>query len=1005
MDSKTLQSTALFQSKTELVIPIVVALLIIATEAHSYQLFHIIAELFAITVAVTMFVVAWHTYSFTRNHFLTYLGVGYFWVACMDIMHVLTYKGMDIFSGNATQTTLEFWIFGRYFEALLLLSASYFLTHKLKTNFVFIGFSLYFLLISMLALNGVLPTLLIEGEGLTAFKINSEYIIICILIGAGVVLFKHRKRLEKNILYLLLMSIGFTVLAEFSFTSYASIFDKFNLLGHIFKFFSFWCIYLSIIRTTLSRPYQAMARGASTYNAIALPTLLIDQSGIIHQANQAAQKFSGQSENELINRHCHDLFHSKQLRQEECPVCQHIGESSALDSFELKFSETKWQQFTLSPFGPMGDVDGLVHVSTDITKQKVVENALQASEFYNRTLFDQSPVGLALCQMNGDLIDVNATYAEIIGYTIDEALKLSYWDITPKQYAEEEQQQLRDLKITGQYGPYEKEYLHKDGHLIPVRLQGRLLDKDGERFILSSVEDITEQKSAEEALQESDSYLIKGQEIAHIGNWKLTPKTGELSASDELLRILDLDNNKSSFAEFTKNIHPEDQESTLAYIQEEIEEEVPWDIEYRLLLNDGTEKWVYTAAEPKLDEYGKTKHVVGITQDITERKLADRMLRRTQKMDAIGQLTGGIAHDFNNLLGIIIGNLGLMKHQKLADSKANKHIETANKAALRAATLTKQLLGFSRRQAQNTEHTNINNIVRAMDSLISRSVTPQIEVECHLSDDLWLTNIDPGDFEDALLNLAINARDAMPNGGNLIIETTNQVLDQVYADMNPTVVAGEYVEMSISDNGTGMTAEVQENIFNPFFTTKPQGKGTGLGMSMVFGFISRSKGHIKIYSEIDIGTTIHLYLPREVEKNEQLPLVKKKDERDVPHGQETILVVDDEEDLLELAQDYLTELGYRIITAKNGAQALEQLAKVKGIDLLFSDVVMPGGMNGYELAEQAVVKNPNLKVLLTSGYTSATLAKNGQARFNKTLLGKPYQVKELAKQVRIALDS
>jgi len=880
MVSNTYQSTDIFQHKADIIIPVIIALLLAATKSYHFLLFHTLAELFSIIVAITMAVVAWHTYSFTRNHFFTYLGIGYFWVATMDLAHLITYKGMGIFAFNDAQVGLEYWIFSRYFEAMLLLCAPFFLRNELRRTVTTIGFGLYFMLITLLAISGVLPEMFSEESGLTSFKVNSEYIIIGILIAAGALFYHNRNYLEKSVLHLLLISIGFTILAEFCFTSYVNVYGNFNLLGHIFKFFSFWCIYLSIIRTTLSKPYQVMARGASTYNAITLPALLIDHNGIIHQSNQAAQSFSGLAENELLNRHCHAIFHSQQLSQAACPICQHIDQNKPLTNFELEFLPAGiWQNFTLSPFGLMGDLEGLVHVS----------------------------------------------------------------------------------------------------------------------------EDITQRKQAEQALQESDEILVKGQEIAHIGNWKLDPKTGEMESSDELLRILGFSTNKISFTTFINSIHPEEREGALTYIQKGIEEDAPWEIEYRLLLNDGTEKWAYTAGEPKLNEYGKTTHVVGIVQDITERKLADEMLRRTQKMDAIGQLTGGIAHDFNNLLSIIIGNLGFLEHLELADEKSSKRIEAANKAALRAAKLTKQLLGFSRRQAQNSVLTDINGIIQDMDSLITRSVTPQVEVEYRLAANLWLTHIDPGDFEDTLLNLAINARDAMPKGGKLTIETSNQCFDHTYADKNPPVVAGEYTQIAISDTGIGMSAEVQEHIFDPFFTTKPQGQGTGLGMSMVFGFIKRSKGHIKIYSEPGIGTTIRLYLPRTFKQGDA-PQSNSKEEAQPPHGQETILAVDDEEDLLELAQEYLINLGYKVVTAKDGHQALEQLAKHANIDLLFSDVVMPGGMNGYELAEQATLKYPKLKVLLTSGFTSKAMAKNGQARFNTHLLVKPYRVAELANRVRKILD-
>ncbi|MCP4128701.1 MAG: PAS domain S-box protein [Gammaproteobacteria bacterium] len=394
---------------------------------------------------------------------------------------------------------------------------------------------------------------------------------------------------------------------------------------------------------------------------------------------------------------------------------------------------------------------------------------------------------------------------------------------------------------------------------------------------------------------------------------------------------------------------------------------------------------------------------IATTQDLTERKQAEKALRRAQKMDAVGQLTGGIAHDFNNILSIIIGNLSFLSRQVTDDEKALKRVSSAEKAALRAADLTKQLLGFSRKQAQKALPTNINQLVHNMDSLISRSITPEVEVEHHLADDLWLTEIDSGDFDDALLNLVLNARDAMPNGGKLTIETSNKVLDATYTEINPTVVPGDYVELAVSDTGSGISRDDMEHIFEPFFTTKPHGKGTGLGMSMVFGFTQRSQGYVKVYSELGIGTTMRCYLPRSqsATNRDDTPVAK---EDLLPRGSETILVVDDEEGLLELAQQYLEELGYTTLAAASGQQALELLAQRTAIDLLFSDVVMPGGINGYELAEQAETIQPKIKVLLTSGYTNKSLLNNMQARFKTNLLTKPYNQSEIANRVRIILD-
>lgn len=428
-----------------------------------------------------------------------------------------------------------------------------------------------------------------------------------------------------------------------------------------------------------------------------------------------------------------------------------------------------------------------------------------------------------------------------------------------------------------------------------------------------------------------------------------------------------------------------------------------WQGELHNRRKNGELYWEAVRISPVKENDGSISHFLAIKEDVTAQKLTEEALRRSQKMDAIGQLTGGIAHDFNNLLGIIIGNLGFLRRLVAGDEKSLKRVETTNKAALRAADLTKQLLGFSRKQAQNTQPTDLNQLIREMDSLIARSVTPEVSVDHHLSDDLWPTEIDPGDFQDALLNLILNARDAMPDGGRLTIETNNKVLDATYAALNPGVSPGDYVQLALSDTGCGIPADMIDRIFEPFFTTKSHGKGTGLGLSMVFGCMERSNGAVKAYSEPGVGTTIRLLFPRlagvaDARNSQADQLV------DLPRGEETILIVDDEEELVELAQEFLEELGYRTITAKSGGEAMEMLMENLTIDLLFSDVVMPGGMNGYELATRAKEKKPALKVLLTSGFTRKAVTGNGQALFSANLLTKPYSRSGLAFRMREILD-
>lgn len=393
------------------------------------------------------------------------------------------------------------------------------------------------------------------------------------------------------------------------------------------------------------------------------------------------------------------------------------------------------------------------------------------------------------------------------------------------------------------------------------------------------------------------------------------------------------------------------------------------------------------------------------TRDISQRVQHEKSLRRAQKMEAIGQLTGGIAHDFNNILGIILGNLSLLERQLEADQRSQKRLDNIKHSAQRAADLTQKLLSFSRRDNSKTSDSNINNIITDMHNLLTRSLTPQIEIVHHLADNLWQTNIDIGDFEDVLLNMTLNARDAMTGSGNLTIETSNCILDTAYCQNNAGAVPGEYVQLVISDNGEGMTQEIQDRIFEPFFTTKDVGKGTGLGLAMVFGFVERSGGSIKAYSEAGIGTTFRLYLPRTKQQQLKKPAVDNNVNSDkLSGGNETILVVDDEPALLEIVDETLQTLGYRVLTATNAKAALQLLASETKIDLMFSDVVMPGEMNGFELAEQATKHYPQLKVLLTSGYTDIAIARNGQARFKASLLSKPYTQQQLGFRIREFLD-
>ncbi|HEY7609634.1 MAG TPA: PAS domain S-box protein [Alphaproteobacteria bacterium] len=392
-----------------------------------------------------------------------------------------------------------------------------------------------------------------------------------------------------------------------------------------------------------------------------------------------------------------------------------------------------------------------------------------------------------------------------------------------------------------------------------------------------------------------------------------------------------------------------------------------------------------------------------IGRDMTERNAAEERLRRAQRLEAVGQLTGGIAHDFNNLLTVIIGNLDLLQDRLQADPRGADYGSRALKAAMRGAALTRQLLAFARRQALDAKVIDINERVAATMDLLHRTIGEDIEITTALAPDLWPAFADPGQLESAIVNLAINARDAMPQGGRLIIETANKRIDENYVAKNFDAVPGDYVMLAVSDTGSGMPPEVLARVFEPFFTTKPVGKGTGLGLSMVYGFVRQSQGHVQIYSEAGHGTSVRLYLPRARSATEPAAEAPAEAVSRARTG-ERILAVEDNPDVRRVVTAQLSELGYEVLEAANGEAAIRILERGDAIDLLFSDVVMPGGMSGYDLARATRRLRPSLKVLLTSGFPKTAMEDQRPPSEAGHLLSKPYRKAELAAKIRSVLD-
>jgi signal transduction histidine kinase len=393
---------------------------------------------------------------------------------------------------------------------------------------------------------------------------------------------------------------------------------------------------------------------------------------------------------------------------------------------------------------------------------------------------------------------------------------------------------------------------------------------------------------------------------------------------------------------------------------------------------------------------------------IAEREKAEEALRQAQKMEAIGQLTGGVAHDFNNILQIILGNLRnverRLKSGSPADAAIDRGIGAAIRAADRAAILTRQLLAFSRRQPLAPRAVDVNKLIGGMSDVLHRTLGEPVEVEIIMAARLWQTLADANQLESAILNLAVNARDAMPDGGKLTIETANTFLDEAYAASEEDVRAGQFVVIAVSDTGVGMSPEVMHKAFDPFFTTKEIGQGTGLGLSQVYGFIRQSGGHAKIYSEVGEGTTIKLYLPRLLTAGHAEDEVSI--ERAAPRGDaQVILVVEDEEDVRAFVVEMLRELGYEVIAVADGRTALTAIETRPDIQLLFTDIGLPGSFNGRQLADEAVRLRPDLKILYTTGYARNAIVHQGRLDPGVELISKPFTYAALAARIRAMFDN
>ncbi|HZZ90069.1 MAG TPA: PAS domain S-box protein [Caulobacteraceae bacterium] len=572
------------------------------------------------------------------------------------------------------------------------------------------------------------------------------------------------------------------------------------------------------------------------------------------------------------------------------------------------------------------------------------------------------------------------------------------------------------LRTAAEEGRFEREgwRVRKDGsrfwaHVVidPVRdPSGRLVG------FAKITRDLTARRGAEEALRRSqEQFRLLVQSVTDYAIYMLDPIGRVSSWNAGAARIKGYTADEVVGQHFSQFYTEEDRAAGVPAVGlETASREGRWETEGWRVRKDGSQFWAHVVIDAIRDEQGESIGFAKITRDVTERRKAEqeledarRALFQSQKMEAVGQLTGGVAHDFNNLLTVIIGGLDTIERSNVAQTpRLVRALDMARHAADRASGLTSRLLAFSRKQPLQPTPTDLNVLVRDMTDMLHRSLGEQIELEGVLSPRLWTAEVDQNQLESAILNLAVNARDAMPRGGKLTLETGNVYLGADYTARDAEVAPGQYVMICVSDTGSGIPKDNLSKVFEPFFTTKELGRGTGLGLSMVYGFAKQSGGHVTIYSEEGQGTSVKLYLPRYY--GAEVPITSAAQPRSpVAEQDEVVLVVEDNPDVRAFSVMSLGELGYQVLEAIDSEGALELLAGDGRVDLMFTDVVLPG-RSGRELAAAAAQLRPGLKVLFTTGYSRNAIVHHGRLDHDVELLPKPFTFEQLAARVREVLD-
>ncbi|WP_245652039.1 PAS domain-containing protein [Methylophaga muralis] len=764
------------------------------------------------------------------------------------------------------------------------------------------------------------------------------------------------------------------------------------------------------IRRSESRFREAFQDAAT---GVAITTI----DGRFLECNQAYCEMLGYSAEELTQLTFQQLTHpddKKQNQQEISEILLGLHDSCIIEKrYISKSGETVWARLSVTL--QRDDHDQPLHliaITENTTENKLAESKRDEAERSLTQLLKNLPGVAYRCRFDEQwtMIYVSEAFYRLTGYDAEDVIGNQRIDFASIIHPDDRQEMyLQTLNAVEKNQPFQVEYriIRKDGGVRWFWEQGNgVRDLNGElQTIEGYMTDITLQKLADANIRESEQRFQILSKATNDAIWDWNLITDELWWSDNFETLFGIyaEESKPSFNGWENRVHPDERNRVVNNLKRAVEEnQQSWSDNYKFRRHDGSYADVIDRGYVIYNSANEPIRMVGGITDISERLEIEEKLRQSQRLEAVGQLTGGVAHDFNNLLTVIVGNAEIITESLPADSNLRGLSQMVQEAANRGADLIGSLLAFARRQPLDPKNIDANQLLKNFQSLLSRSLGEAIQLEMALEPDIWLAQVDPGQLENALLNLALNAKDAMPSGGRLLIETLNVLLSEDYAAQHD-VTAGDYIVIGVSDTGIGIAPENLDKVFEPFYTTKSKDKGTGLGLAMVYGFARQSLGHINIYSERGQGTTIRLYLPRSpveistADNPPALPIQPKT-------GKEHILVVEDDDLVRSYVISQLEFIGYQVISASNGQEAMEIIQSDAHIDLLFTDVVMPGGISGRDLSDKAQRIRPQLKVLFTSGYTENSIVHHGRLDPGVMLLSKPYSRDELSTKIRQALD-